>query len=87
MIKNIRLWSTLLKDRNHGLKFIMIVYVYFTSKLAVCSRLLPFTEPNGVVVLVQWEARTGQLFYNLLPAERERANQEISAAKQTQRPK
>lgn len=46
----------------------------------------PTYEPriHRVKDIREWEARTGQLFYNLQPAERERANQEISAAKQTQ---
>lgn len=37
---------------------------------------------HSVKDIREWEARTGQLFYNLPPAEREKANVEISAAKQ-----
>lgn len=45
----------------------------------------PKYEPriHPVKDIKEWETRTGQLFYNLPPAEREKANIEISAAKQT----
>ncbi|KAG0583568.1 hypothetical protein KC19_3G147000 [Ceratodon purpureus] len=45
----------------------------------------PKYEPriHSVKEIREWEARTGQMYYNLLPGEREIANQEISAAKQT----
>lgn len=63
---------------NHHAQCLVGLVQKFVSFCLISSSL----NPQDIVPLVQWEARTGQLFYNLPPAEREKANVEISAAKQ-----